>query len=316
MGTWHAHAVRALGGQVALVVDPDEERAAALARHHPQARVDTDFDPGAIAAAAPAAHVCTPLETHDELVSALLEAGVHVLVEKPLSETGAGTSALVSQAEARGVVLCPVHQFPFQRGVRRVLELLPSFGTLRHLDFTACSAGAEGGDEAAREALVADILPHPLSLFGALLGRPMAGLDWHVERPSSGELRAVASVEGTGVAALVSTHARPTVNTLRVIGDRGSATVDLFHGFAVIHGARVSRSRKIAQPFASAAATLAAASANLVWRARRREPAYPGLRELVSAFHDAVSGAAAAPISAADAVDVAEARDQLLAAGR
>jgi hypothetical protein len=103
------------------------------------------------------------------------------------------------------------------------------------------------------------------------------------------------------------------VNVLRVIGDCGSATVDLFHGFAVFHGGRVSRGRKIAQPFASAAATLGAASANLAWRARRREPAYPGLRELVRAFYLAVEGAGPAPIPAAAIVDVATARDRLLA---
>ena len=312
MGFWHAHALRALGGQVTLVVDPDEKRARRIARRY-GAGVATAFDAEAIAAAAPAAHVCTPLETHDELVSALVEAGVHVLVEKPLSETARTTVALVEQAEARGVVLCPVHQFLFQRGVRRVLRALPSLGTIRHVDFTACSAGAEGQDDEAQDALVANILPHPLALFRALLGRSVADLDWHVERPASGELRAVASADGAGLAALISTHARPTVNALRVVGDRGSATVELYHGFAVIHRGRVSRGRKIAQPFVSAAATLGAASANLAWRTRRREPAYPGLRELVRAFHLAVEGVGPAPIPAAAVVDIAIARDRLLA---
>jgi predicted dehydrogenase len=312
MGTWHAHAVRALGGRIALVVDPDQERAAGLARRDRGASVATAFDAGAIAAAARAAHVCTPLDTHDEVVSALVDAGVHVLVEKPLSETAESTAALVAQAESRGVVLCPVHQFLFQRGVRRVLELLPSLGEIRHLDFTACSAGAAGKDDAAQDELVADILPHPLSLFGTLLARPMAGLEWHVERPRPGELRAAATAGGTSIAAVVSTRGRPTVNALRVIGERGSATVDLFHGFAVVHGGHVSRGRKIAQPFAAAAATLGAASANLAWRARRREPAYPGLRELVRAFHLAAQGFGPPPIPGADAVDVAAARDLLL----
>jgi predicted dehydrogenase len=309
MGRWHADAVRRSGGRVALVVDPDRARAEALARVH-GAEAATGLDPASVARIA---HVCTPLETHVEIAGALADAGVHVLVEKPLAETAVETAALLDRARVRGVLLCPVHQFLFQRGVRRVLAAVPSIGPLRHVEFDACSAGAEGGDEAAREHLVGDILPHPLALLAELLPEPVADLPWQVVRPERGELRALAETDGASIDVLVSTRGRPTTNAFRIVGERGSATADLYHGFAVVQGGQVSRGRKIAQPFALAGRTGAAAAGNLARRAWRREPAYPGLRDLVAAFHTAAAVGGEPPISPAATLDVAAARDRLLA---
>jgi predicted dehydrogenase len=316
MGRWHADAVRRTGGHVVLVVDPDPARAGALARPAGGAAVATRLDPVALAEVAAVAHVCTPLPTHGELAGLLLDAGVHLLVEKPLTERAQETAALLERALARGVLLCPVHQFGFQRGVRRVLDSLASLGPVRHLAFEACSAGADGGDDAARDRLVADVLPHPLSLLAELLPEPVAGLEWQVARPGPGELRAVAVSGGATIDLLVSTHGRPTTNVLRVIGEHGSATADLFHGFAIVQHGRVSRARKVAQPFGLAGLTGAAATANLVRRAWRREPAYPGLRELVRAFHLAAASGGPPPIPGAVTLDVASARDRLIEATR
>jgi predicted dehydrogenase len=315
MGRWHAHAVRRLGGRVALVVDPWRARGAALAARVGAASADW-LDPARVAELGAAAHVCTPLDTHAEVVASLVAAGVHVLVEKPLTETADTTADLLARAQEHGVVLCPVHQFSFQEGVRRLVATLPSLGPVRHVDFTACTAGAAGRDAATHDALVADVLPHPLSLFARVLGVSVDELEWRVSRPHAGELRAFADAAGTHAALLVSTHGRPTTNTLRVIGERGTATADLFHGFAIVQPGDVSRGRKIAQPFMLGAGTVGAASANLARRAARREPAYPGLRELVRVFYDAVAGVTPPPISPAETLAVARARDRICAASR
>jgi hypothetical protein len=111
---------------------------------------------------------------------------------------------------------------------------------------------------------------------------------------------------------LVSMSGRPTTNSLRVVGASGSAHADLFHGFAVVESGAVSRGRKIIHPFALAGATFAAAARNLSTRALSRESAYPGLRELVAAFHSAVRGESSPPISPAQMIDVARARDAIL----
>ena len=313
MGRWHAHAVRRLGGRVAIVVDTRPERAAALARRVGSASSER-LDPARVAELGAAAHVCTPLETHTEVVTSLVDAGLHVLVEKPLAESSAETAQLLALADTRGVLLCPVHQFPFQEGVRRLVASLENLGPVRHVDYVACTAGAAGLGEDARDALVADILPHPLSLFARILGVAVDGLQWRLSRPHAGELRAFAEAGEADVGVLVSTHGRPTTNRLQVIGEGGTATADLFHGFAVVQPGDVSRGRKIAQPFALGLATVGGASANLARRAARREPAYPGLRELVRSFYDAIAGGAPPPIPTAETLAVARARERILAA--
>jgi hypothetical protein len=133
-----------------------------------------------------------------------------------------------------------------------------------------------------------------------------------VQRAAPGELRVSATSGAATMSALVSMSGRPTTNSLRVIGARGTAHADLFHGFAVVETGAVSRTRKIVHPFVLAGATLGAAAVNLSRRAFVRESAYPGLRELVAAFHAAVRGGAPSPISPSQTLDIARARDAVL----
>jgi hypothetical protein len=151
----------------------------------------------------------------------------------------------------------------------------------------------------------------------ALLARVFPGalptIAWQVQHPREGELRAAGCVGSASLALLVSAHGRPTANTVRVIGARGTLEADLFHGYAVVEGGAVSRAHKISRPFAHAGQTLAAAGLNLAWRVARSEPAYPGLRELIDRFYRAVRGEAAPPIDAGEILDVATARDALTA---
>lgn len=312
MGRWHAAAAARVGAQVVAVADPDHPRATRLARRHgarvvPLAGLLEDRSIQAL-------HVCTPLETHAAIATAALDAGLPVLVEKPLAPNASTTEALLQLAARRQRPLCPVHQFPFQRGVQRVLAAVPRFGPVLHADYVACTAGAEGRDAAAGEAIVADILPHPLSLLRSVVPGALADLPWHVARPRAGELRATAAAAGITVSLLISLAGRPTRNSWRLVGTAGTAHVDLFHGFATFESGAVSRGRKIARPFARAVTTLGAAAGNLARRAVARETAYPGLQRLVEAFYAAVRGTAPSPIEAAEIRDVALARDRIAGA--
>jgi predicted dehydrogenase len=312
MGRWHADAVRRIGGRVVLIVDPNERARVELGRRCPDARIADALDADDVASTATAAHVCSPLPTHAPLVSALIEAGVAVLVEKPFAETADGTRSLLAHARERGVIVCPVHQFLFQNGVRQLRTWLPELGTVRRIEFSACSAGAGEGVAIGYDDLIAEILPHPLSITSLLLQSPVGTIVWHVLHPAAGELKATASVGETVIDIAISAHGRPTENVVRVIADRGSVTADLYHGFAVRHDGAVSRGRKIAQPFTASSRTLGVAAANLARRAIRAEPAYPGLRDLVRAFYSAVRSNTESPIAPAAIEDVAVARDALL----
>ena len=70
-----------------------------------------------------AAVVATPNRFHAENAIELIDAGVHVLVEKPLASTVRGGRDMVQAAEERGLVLCCDYQYPQQiRGARSPIE--------------------------------------------------------------------------------------------------------------------------------------------------------------------------------------------------
>jgi hypothetical protein len=204
-----------------------------------------------------------------------------------------------------------VHQYLFQSGTREVLDAIATFGPLVHADFVACSAGAEGGSDRRRVAL--DILPHALSVLRRIMGPAFASIEWNAVETAPGELRVTAAAAKMSVSILISMSGRPTRNTARLIGERGTAHLDFFHGFATFESPDVSRGHKIARPFTLGAKTLANAAANLAARALRREPAYPGLRELVSAFYAAARASTSPPITVEETTDAASAAERIAA---
>jgi predicted dehydrogenase len=312
MSRWHAQAVRRAGGVVTAVVDPDVTRAARLAAQHGARGVSTLAE-AASDGGIDVAHICTPVDTHDALTREAIALRLHAFVEKPLVPTAAQTESILRDAATHGVLICPVHQFPFQRGVREILAALPRIGPVLHIQTVACSAAAETRDAAWRDRIAEEILPHPLSLFTALLRAPMAAVRWEVVRTAPGELLATGAVGRATLSILVSMKGRPIANSLRVLAAGGTAHADLFHGFSVIESGAVSRTRKIVNPFVLAAGTLTRAFSNLTRRAVTRESAYPGLRELVSAFYAAARGEAPPPVTPEQILDMALARDALVA---
>lgn len=312
MGRWHGEAAARAGRRVAGVVDLDLDRARSLARHWGSSAT-TDLD-AALARQPFAVHLCTPTSTHEDLVRRALEGGCHVLVEKPLAPSHGATSRLFELAADRRRVLCPVHQFLFQRGVLRLVRMLPALGEIRHVDFVTCSAGAGRLEGEERDRVALEILPHPFALFVRLLEARFDALRWEVARPAAGELRAMGHGAGVSAAILVSMGGRPTINMLRVIAERGTVHADLFHGFAIVERGVVSRSRKIVRPILVSGATLFGAAGNLMRRAVAREPAYPGLTELVRRFYRAAESGAPSPVPAAEALAVAGALDRVTSA--
>ncbi len=88
------------------IFDTRPEVAAAIAAEH-GAKVAASFDE--LAGKIDAAVLAAPTTLHGELGLALLERGVHLLVEKPIASTLAEADALIAAAEARDRVLAVGH---------------------------------------------------------------------------------------------------------------------------------------------------------------------------------------------------------------
>lgn len=312
MGQWHAYEARKAQGNLVAIADCNLEAASRLARTFQGVEACVDIEELLSRTSCDLVHICTPIATHEQIAGTALEAGKHVLIEKPATPDAEGTQRLIQLAARRGVLICPVHQFVFQQGVMKARRLLDRIGHVLHLEAIFCTAGGVGRQESELDSVVAEILPHPLSLAQVFLPGGMVPDTWMRLRPRVGEFRAMAEVSGVTVSVMISLQARPTQCTLKIFGAAGTIHLDLFHGYAFIEPGVVSKERKILRPFDLAARRLAAASINLAKRALSRERAYPGLTRLVAEFYAAIRTGQCAPFTTEAMLNIARVRDILV----
>ena len=111
--------------------------------------------------------VATPAATHLEVALAALEAGKHVLVEKPLASSYADGLKLVDAAEDRGLVLMLDHTFCYTPVVQRLRKLVHDgdLGDLQYLDSVRINLGLVQPDID----VLWDLAPHDLSILDSIL---------------------------------------------------------------------------------------------------------------------------------------------------
>jgi predicted dehydrogenase len=115
LGRHHARILSTLPGATLVgVVDIKADRAAEIAAAF-GTRPFTDYRP--LVGQVDAVSIAVPTESHLEVASAFLAAGIPVLVEKPLARSVAEADRLIELAAARGVVLAVGHTERFNPAV-------------------------------------------------------------------------------------------------------------------------------------------------------------------------------------------------------
>lgn len=158
-----------------ILVDRREDRLRTLARAYRGTRCFPDLGP-----ALPhvdAVVVATPPSTHVPIALAAIQAGKHVLVEKPLAPTSAGGRTLVGAAAEAGVVLMVGHTFEYNPAVRKLAELVRGgeLGELYYIDSARLNLGLYQNDVN----VILDLAPHDVSIINYVLGRtPTAVQAW------------------------------------------------------------------------------------------------------------------------------------------
>src|SRR3954447_6502042 len=146
------------------------DRTEKFTERFPGARTTDDFDAVLADPSVDAVAIATPPRTHYPLVKRALEAGKHVLVEKPLATDGDGAQELVDLAEAEGLVLMPGHTFLYSPPVNKVRDLIRS-GELGEVYFVTSSRMNLGIYQA--DGVVNDLAPHDLSILLYWIGKPV-----------------------------------------------------------------------------------------------------------------------------------------------
>jgi predicted dehydrogenase len=150
--------------------ESDPRRRAEFLRRHPSARVDEELDALVADPQVEAVLVATPPHTHFAVARTCLEAGKHVLVEKPLARSAAEAATLISLAEERERVLMPGHTFVYSPAVNKVRELIRA-DELGEVYFVTSSRMNLGKYQ--RDGVVCDLAPHDLSILAHWLGEPL-----------------------------------------------------------------------------------------------------------------------------------------------
>jgi len=128
LGYWGPNLARNLaaipGCDLAWLCDPREGAVARPSRSFPSARVTGDISDLLGDPSLDAILLATPVPTHAELAVAVLGAGKHCFVEKPLATNVADAERVAEAAEAAGKVLMVGHLLEYHPAVGRLKELI------------------------------------------------------------------------------------------------------------------------------------------------------------------------------------------------
>jgi predicted dehydrogenase len=159
--------------RVEQICDAAPERLATLQRRYPSVRTSTDFDDLLADGRVDAIVLATPVHTHAALARRALEAGKHVLVEKPMTVSTAEAEDLIEVAARRGLTLMVDHTFVYTGAVRRIKEMLDTgeLGRLYYYDSVRVNLGLVQHDVS----VVRDLAAHDFAIMDYLLPqRPLA----------------------------------------------------------------------------------------------------------------------------------------------
>jgi predicted dehydrogenase len=170
-GYWGPNLIRNFSSiescELRVICDTDPAQLAPLERQYPGCRTETD--PQAVFAASDvdAVAICTPVRTHYALAAAALDAGKHVLVEKPLSDSVDHAQKLVELAEQKGLVLQVDHTFVYNSAIRAVRKMVDDgyLGDLLYVDSVRVNLGLFRSDVS----VLWDLAVHDVSIISHLI---------------------------------------------------------------------------------------------------------------------------------------------------
>jgi predicted dehydrogenase len=159
--------------ELVAVCDLDTDRLNRISRRYPDVRRTTSYDELLADPTIEGVAIATTVSSHYALAHAALQAGKHVLVEKPMASSSQEAADLIAPAERHGLVLMPGHTFLYSPPVNAVRDLIESgeLGDIYFISSSRVNLGLHQPDVS----VVWDLGPHDFSILRYWLG----------ERPTS-----------------------------------------------------------------------------------------------------------------------------------
>jgi predicted dehydrogenase len=170
-GYWGPNLVRNFsetpGACVSAVADLDTSKLELVHRRYPAITATNDFRDVLSDPAVDAIAIATPVSTHFELGMAVLRAGKHLWLEKPMAETTLQAHKLFDEASRRGRTLIVDHTFIYTGAVRKIAEIVRSgeLGRVYYYDSIRVNLGLFQRDVS----VVSDLAVHDFSILEYIL---------------------------------------------------------------------------------------------------------------------------------------------------
>jgi len=266
-------------------------------------------------------HITTPPTSHFRLAMDAVDAGAHVIVEKPATPSFEELETLVGRARDAGCHLVEDHNYRFNHAPQRILQRIESgeFGAVTHVEVLICldilGPGGFADPNSPHPALslaggaIADFLPHLASLAHLFVGRLRTTQTiWTKCKDSPlpyDEFRAVLDAEHGTANLGFSSSSKPDAFWLRVYGERMQATANLFETRLTFDGPR--NVPKPLRPFFSGleeGKIIRRAALTTLLRKFKGPGTYEGLWELLARTYQALANQSAPPVTASDVLEV------------
>lgn len=170
-GLWGKNIVRNFYNLDALntVCDLDTENLKKLAMEYENVHFTTDFNEVLNNPEIEAVAVVTPSHTHFKVVSAVLNAGKHVYVEKPISTVADEAKKLMELADEKGLTLMVGHLLLYHPAVNRLKQIINEgmLGEITYIQSDRLNINYFKNDRS----VMWDLAPHDVSMTAYVLGK-------------------------------------------------------------------------------------------------------------------------------------------------
>ena len=139
IGYWGPNLLRNLSAnpkcKVETVIDLSDERLKFVSNNYPNVKTSHQFSSALDNKNIDAIIIATPVETHFDLAMKCLDAGKHVLIEKPMARSVKEVNMIAEIAKTNNLTAMVGHTFLYNSAVHKVKEIIDSgeLGNIRYI---------------------------------------------------------------------------------------------------------------------------------------------------------------------------------------
>ncbi len=302
------------GVELAAVCDKKADLAQETAKKFNIPRFYTDFEDMIENERLDFVAICTPPTTHSQLAIRAMDAGLHVLVEKPMALNAKEAGEMVSASCQNRIKLCVVHNFLFTPAAQKVKFLIQTraIGEILGMDILMLARGdgltrnREHWCHSQPGGMFSEYSPHAIYLESAFLGKiksVKAIATKHSQFPwiKSDELKVLLDAEKGLGSYRISCNSPRTSFTMDIFGTKRSLHVDNFAMTLIQHKSRLNKIRDLIIENLNSSIQLAYEDGKCLLRTLKGERWYrSGHRALMQRFIESIRNDTDPPVSAED----------------